>query len=105
MCSCVPHVEHSIRRRPRNITHAQQRARVKAIIISGLNNVVDVRNALQEHLNMVVSTNTKRHALDEQVLGHQISKRSRCSWPRMCVVGWNLLNVIKIELTIHDWHW
>ena len=35
--------------RPRTITLAQQEACVGAITIGGLDNVVDVRNALSEH--------------------------------------------------------
>ena len=38
---------------------------VRAITIRGLDNVVDVRNAMSEHLNVVVSTNTIRRALHE----------------------------------------
>jgi len=39
------------------------------ITIDGLNNVVDVRNALSEHLQVVMSTNTVRRALHEACLG------------------------------------
>jgi hypothetical protein len=42
---------------------------VRAITIGGLNNVVDVRNALSEHLNVVVSTNRMRCALHEVGIG------------------------------------
>ena len=52
-------------RRPRSITHAQWQACVRAITIGGLNNVGDSRNALSEHLNVVVSTDTMRCALHE----------------------------------------
>jgi transposase len=46
---CVSHVESSRGGCPRNITHAQQQMCVRAITISGLDNVVDVRNALSKH--------------------------------------------------------
>ena len=52
---CVPHVEPS----------RGGRACVRAITVGGLDNVVNVRNALNEHLNVVVSTNTMRCALHE----------------------------------------
>ena len=54
--------------RPRSITLAQRQVCVRAIAIGGLDNVVDVRNALSEHLKVVVSTNTTRHALHEEGL-------------------------------------
>ena len=47
-----------------------QEACVRAIIVGGLDNVVDVRNALSKRLNVVVSTNTMMHALHEAGLGH-----------------------------------
>ena len=53
---CVPHVEHSIGGRPRNITHAQRQAHVRAITIGGLNNIGDVRNALREHQHIEACT-------------------------------------------------
>ena len=52
-----------------SITPTQQRACVRAIIVSGLNNVVDAKNALSEHLNVIVSTKTLRQALHEVGLG------------------------------------
>ena len=42
---------------------------VRAIIAGGLYNIVDKRNALSEHLNVVVRSNTMRHALHEVGLG------------------------------------
>ena len=38
----------------------------------------------------------------KQVLGHLRRRRNHCSLPRMCVAGWNLVNIIKIGLSIHD---
>jgi transposase len=73
--SCV---ESSRWGRTRNITPAQQRVRLRAIIDGGLDNVVDVRNALSEHLNVVVSTNTMRRALHEVGLG-ALEKHSSCA--------------------------
>ena len=64
--SCV---EPSRGERTRNITPAQQRVRLRAIIVGGLDNVVDVRNAMSEHLNVVMSTNTMRRPLHEVGLG------------------------------------
>jgi hypothetical protein len=49
----------------RNIIHAQRQECVKTITFGGLDNVVDARNALSEHLNMIVSTNIVRCALHE----------------------------------------
>ena len=46
---CVRHVEPSKGGCPRSITLAQRRVCVRAITIGGLDNVVDVRNALSEH--------------------------------------------------------
>jgi hypothetical protein len=42
-----------------------QGACVRTIIIGGLDIVVDMRNALSEHLIVVVSTNIVRHTLHE----------------------------------------
>ena len=66
---CVPHVEPQRVGRPRSITPTQQQACVKAIIDDGLDNVVDVRNALSEHLNVVVNINIVRRALHKEGLG------------------------------------
>ena len=66
---CVYHVEPSRGGCPRSTTLAQQRACVRTIIIGGLGNVVDVGNALSEHLNVAVSTNIVRHALHDASLG------------------------------------
>jgi hypothetical protein len=62
---CVPHVEPSRGGCTRSITLAQRRACVRTIIIGGLDIVVDMRNALSEHLIVVVSTNIVRHTLHE----------------------------------------
>ena len=61
----VPHVELSRGGHPSSITPTKQRACVRAITIGGLNNVVDMRNALSEHFNVVVSINAARHALHD----------------------------------------
>jgi hypothetical protein len=53
----------------RNNTLAQQRICVKAIVVGGLDNVVDARTALSEHLNVVVSTNAVRCARHEASFG------------------------------------
>ena len=82
---------------PRNIALDEGRGCVRTIILGGLDNVVEVRNALIEHL--VVSANTIRIALHEVGLG-SLSIRSRWSQSRMCVAGWNLLNVIKVGLSM-----
>lgn len=52
---CVPYVEPSRGGRPRSSTHAQRRVCVRAITCGGLDNVVDVRYPLNEHLNVVVA--------------------------------------------------
>ena len=67
--ACVPHVEPSRGGCAKSITLAQRRACVRAIIVGGLDNVVDMRNALSEHLNVAVSTNIVRHTLHEASLG------------------------------------
>ena len=85
----------------RSITLAQQQTCARAIIVGGLDNVVDVRYALGEHLNVVVSTNTMRRALHEAGLGHLRSKRSCCSQSRICFVGLEFAQCHQ-DLTIHD---
>ena len=50
----VPHVMHSRGGRPKIISLAQRRACVRATTIGELDDVVDVRNALSKHLNVVV---------------------------------------------------
>ena len=66
---CVPHVEPSGGGCPKSITVAQRWAYVRAITVGGLDNVVDMRNALSEHLNVIVSINTVRRVLYEVCLG------------------------------------
>ena len=66
---CVPHVEPSRGGRSKNIMLAQRHECVRAIRVSGLDNLVDMRNALSEQLNVIVSTNTVRCALHEACLG------------------------------------
>ena len=84
---CLPHVEPSGRGHPRSTTPIQRRVCVRAITVGELNNnVVDVKNALTEDLNMVESTNTMRHALHEasQVCALQVricSTSSRLDYP------------------------
>ena len=56
---CVPHVDPSKEGRPRSITPTQWQACLRAITVDGLHNIIDARNALSEHLNVVVSTNAK----------------------------------------------
>ena len=52
---CVRHVDPSRGWHPRSITPTQQRPCKRAITICGLDNAIDVRNALSEHVNVVVS--------------------------------------------------
>ena len=54
---------------PRSITHAQHQTYVKTITFGGLDNVIDMRNALGENLNVVASTNILRCALHEVGFG------------------------------------
>ena len=61
----VLHVELARGGRPRNIALVEGGVWVRAITVGGLDNVVAVRNALNEHLNVVVSTNTVGIALHE----------------------------------------
>jgi len=61
----VPHVEPFQGRCPRSINLVQQRACVRAITVGGLDHDVDMRNPLNEYLNMVVSTNAVRRAFHE----------------------------------------
>ena len=67
---CVPHVEPSREGCPRSIALAQRQVCKRAIVVGGLDNVVNMRYALSEHLSVVVSTNTMRHHSMKQVLGH-----------------------------------
>ena len=46
---CVSHVEPSRGGHPKSTTRAQQRACARAITVGGLDNVVDMKNALSEH--------------------------------------------------------
>ena len=61
---------------PRNTTPAQQRECVGAMSIGGLDNIVDVRHALSEHFNVLMTTNTMRHALHKACLG-SLEKQKR----------------------------
>ena len=61
----VPHVEPFQGRCPRSINLVQQRACVRAIRVGGLDNDVDINNALDAYLNMVVSTTAVRRAFHE----------------------------------------
>ena len=97
---CVPLVKPSRGGRPNNITTARRRACVKAITIGRLDNVADVRNALSKHLNVVVSTNIVRHVLHEVGLGSLEKHKKPFLTARMCFASWNLLNVIKIGLSM-----
>ena len=74
---------------------------VRAIIVGGVDNVVNERNFLIEHLNVVVSTSTVRCALHEVGLGSlEKLQNNGCLWPRMCVASWTLLNIIIIGLSM-----
>lgn len=42
---------------------SSRQACVRAITVDGLDNIIVVRNILSEYLNVVVSTNTMKHAL------------------------------------------
>ena len=66
-------------------------------------NVVEVRYALSEHLNVALSTNTGRCALHEACLNQHRSGRSHFSRPRTCGACWNLLNVIKLFMVGIRW--
>ena len=99
---CVPHVAPARGGHPKNISPTQRRASVRATTIGGLDNVYDMRNALREHLNMVVNTKTVRRALHEACIGllkKQIkflltTKNVRCRLEFVqCHQDW----------TIHDW--
>ena len=99
---CVLHVEPSRGGCPRSITPTHQQSCVRVIVVGGLDNVVDMRNPFNEHLNVVVSTNTVRRALHEVSLGSLEKQTSRRSQPRMCVPSWNLLNIINTGLSRID---
>ena len=100
---CIPHMEPSRGGRPRSITPTQRRACVRAITIGGLDNAIDARNALSEHLNVVVSTNTVRHALHEACLGSvEKQKKPLLTTKNVCCK----LEVAQRQQdgTIHDWY-
>ena len=84
--SVFPHVEPSRGGRPRSITLAQIQVCVKSIKIGELDDDVDVTNALSEHLNVVVSTNTMRHALHEASFG-SLGKHKKALWVEICSVS------------------
>ena len=99
----VPHVEPSRGGRPKSITPAQRQACVRAIIIGGLDNVVDTRNALSEHLNVVVSTNTTRQALHEASLG-SLGKQKKSLLTAKNVHSKLEFDEHHEDWTIHDWY-
>ena len=81
-----------------SITFAKKLACARAITIGGLDNVVDARNALSEHLNVVLSTNTMRCAIHEASLGSlEKQKTPLLTTKNEC---WNLLNVIEAKLSM-----
>ena len=66
---CVPYAEPAKGGRSRSITLVQWQACVRTISIGGLDDVVDVRNALGEQLKVVASTNTLKRVFHEVRLG------------------------------------
>ena len=58
------------RRAPKKYHPCSTMSVCKTIIIGGLDNVVDMRNALSEHLNVVVSNNIENMHFMKQILGH-----------------------------------
>ena len=68
---CVPHVKLSKGGHPKSITPTQRQGHVRAIIVGGLDNVVDMRIALSEHMNvsLAMSTNIVGCALHDAGIG------------------------------------
>ena len=73
---------------------------VRSIIVGGLDNVVDLRTALSEHLNVIMSTNTLRRALHEACLGSLEKKNKPLLTTKNVRTSQNLLNIIKIGLKV-----
>ena len=99
----APHVERLRGGRPKSITPAQRRACVRAITQGGLNTAVDVRNALSEQLNVVVSTNTVRRTLHEAGLG-SLEKQKK-----PLLTAKNIRSRLEFaqrhkDWTVHDWN-
>lgn len=69
-------MEHLKRGCLRSLTHVQRRACIITITLDGLNTVVEVKNALNEQLCVVVSTNTVRRTLHERGLGSLKNKKN-----------------------------
>ena len=90
--------------RLRNINPTQQWMCVKTIVVGGLDNVVDARIALSEHLNVVVSTNTVKCALHEASFGS--SKKLK---KLLLLTTKNVYCKLEFaqhhqDWTIHDWY-
>ena len=79
----------------KHFTLAQQQVCLRAITCSGLDNDVDMRNALSEHLN-VVSSNIVRCALREACLGSLKKQDKPLLMAKNVFCRLELLNVIKI---------
>ena len=99
----APHVERLRGGRLRSLTHVQRRACIRAITVDGLNTAVDVKNALSEQLNMVVSTNTVRRTLHEAGLG-SLEKQKK-----PLLTAKNIRSRLEFaqrhkDWTVHDWN-
>ena len=76
---------------------------MKAITIRGLDNDVDARNALSEHLNTVVSTNIVRRALHEVGLGSLVKQRKSLLTAKNVCCRLEFAQR-RQDWTIHDWY-
>ena len=88
-------MELSRRMRPRSITLAQRQECVEPIAIGGLDNVVDVRSALSEQLNVVESTNTKRCALHEACLGSLEKLEKIVAYSQKCALQFGICSTLS----------
>jgi hypothetical protein len=93
----VPHVEPPRGGHPRNINPAQRRECVRAMTIGGHDNVVDMRIVLSEHLKIVVSTNTMRHAL------HKACRGSLEKQEKSLLKAKNVCCRLEFAMSYQDW--
>ena len=76
---------------------------IRAITLDGLNTAIDVRNALNKQLNVVVSTNTLKHTF------HEASLRSLRKQKKSLLTAKNMHSMLEFaerhkDWSVHDWN-
>jgi hypothetical protein len=109
---CVPHVKLSKGGHPKSTTLTPRWAHVRAIIVGGLDNVVYMRIALSEHMNVAMGTNIVGCALHDASLGslkkHNklvfMTKNVHCGLEfAQCHQDWTKIN--RFQHDGHTWWW